>query len=92
MSTLGIILNQVHACMPSRQIKTRVQHCRTAPPVQGLYVYRNSWDCLQHVVKHQGGVRSLYRGFAPVLLAVTPEKFTKIFVNDHLRCEPPSGP
>jgi hypothetical protein len=67
------------------QVKTRVQHCRSAPAVQGLHVYRSSWDCLQHILKHQGGVRALYRGVSPVLLAVTPEKFTKIFVNDHLR-------
>ena len=70
---------------PLDSIKTRMQHCRSAPEVQGIYVYKNSWDCVRHVLKHQGGVRALYRGLTPVLLGVTPEKFTKIFVNDHLR-------
>lgn len=67
------------------QVKTRMQHSRAVPEVQGIYVYKNSWDCFKSIIYKQGGVRSLYRGYAPILMGVTPEKFTKIFVNDHLR-------
>ena len=43
-----------------------------------------SFDCFRKIVRNEG-FRGLYRGLAPNLIGVTPEKAIKLAVNDYLR-------
>jgi len=45
----------------------------------GEIMYKNSWDCFQKVIRFEG-VRGLYRGLAPQLVGVAPEKAIKLTV------------
>lgn len=71
------------AVYPIDLVKTRMQNQRSGPIV-GELAYRNSWDCLKKVIRHEG-VLGLYRGLVPQLLGVAPEKAIKLTVNDLVR-------
>ena len=60
-------------------MKTRIQNQRTGSYV-GELMYKNSFDCFKKVVRHEG-VRGLYRGLAPQLVGVAPEKAIKLTVS-----------
>ena len=47
-------------------------------------MYNGAWDCFTKIIKAEG-VRGLYRGLAPNLVGVTPEKAIKLAVNDEMR-------
>ena len=47
-------------------------------------LYKGPWDCFTRVLRSEG-VRGLYRGLAPQLVGVAPEKAIKLAVNDVLR-------
>ncbi|PSN30624.1 Calcium-binding mitochondrial carrier protein Aralar1 [Blattella germanica] len=50
----------------------------------GELMYRNSFDCLKKVIRHEGFF-GLYRGLVPQLMGVAPEKAIKLTVNDFVR-------
>ena len=64
---------------PIDLVKTRLQNQRTGSYV-GELMYKNSFDCFKKVVRHEG-VRGLYRGLAPQLVGVAPEKAIKLTVS-----------
>ncbi|XP_072757373.1 electrogenic aspartate/glutamate antiporter Aralar, mitochondrial isoform X1 [Anoplolepis gracilipes] len=71
------------AVYPIDLVKTRMQNQRTGSFI-GELMYRNSFDCLKKVIRHEG-VFGLYRGLMPQLMGVAPEKAIKLTVNDFVR-------
>ncbi|XP_011335783.1 calcium-binding mitochondrial carrier protein Aralar1 isoform X5 [Ooceraea biroi] len=71
------------AVYPIDLVKTRMQNQRTGSFI-GELMYRNSIDCLQKVIRHEGFF-GLYRGLMPQLMGVAPEKAIKLTVNDFVR-------
>ncbi|XP_043797152.1 calcium-binding mitochondrial carrier protein Aralar1 isoform X4 [Apis laboriosa] len=71
------------AVYPIDLVKTRMQNQRTGSLV-GELMYRNSFDCFQKVIRHEGFF-GLYRGLLPQLMGVAPEKAIKLTVNDFVR-------
>ncbi|XP_076300525.1 calcium-binding mitochondrial carrier protein Aralar1 isoform X4 [Lasioglossum baleicum] len=71
------------AVYPIDLVKTRLQNQRTGSLV-GELMYRNSFDCLKKVIRHEGFF-GLYRGLLPQLMGVAPEKAIKLTVNDFVR-------
>ncbi|KAJ1982178.1 mitochondrial aspartate-glutamate transporter agc1 [Dimargaris xerosporica] len=67
---------------PIDLVKTRMQNQRSA--VVGEVLYKNSLDCFRKVI-HNEGLIGLYRGLAPQLLGVAPEKAIKLTMNDLVR-------
>ena len=55
-----------------------MQNQRTCSNV-GERLYRNSFDCLKKVWRHEGPA-GLYRGLVPQLMGVAPEKAVKLTV------------
>ncbi|RKP03328.1 hypothetical protein CXG81DRAFT_4512, partial [Caulochytrium protostelioides] len=80
---LGAIGGAIGATVvyPIDLVKTRMQNQRKTP---GQVLYRNSIDCFQKVIRNEGP-RGLYRGLAPQLLGVAPEKAIKLTMNDLVR-------
>lgn len=78
--TLGSIAGCVGATVvyPIDLVKTRMQNQRTGAMV-GELMYKNSFDCFKKVIRHEG-VLGLYRGLAPQLVGVAPEKAIKLTV------------
>mmetsp|Transcript_23906 Transcript_23906/g.36851 ORF Transcript_23906/g.36851 Transcript_23906/m.36851 type:complete len:583 (-) Transcript_23906:61-1809(-) len=70
------------AVYPIDLIKTRMQNQRVA--ADGTRMYKNSFDCLKQLLRSEGFI-GLYRGLAPQLVGVAPEKAIKLTVNDMLR-------
>lgn len=70
------------AVYPIDLVKTRMQNQRSG--LVGELAYRNSFDCLKKVIRHEG-LLGLYRGLVPQLLGVAPEKAIKLTVNDLVR-------
>jgi len=50
----------------------RLQNQRST--VVGEVLYRNAADCVKKVYANEGGIRGFYRGVAPQLVGVAPEK------------------
>ncbi|XP_005095774.2 calcium-binding mitochondrial carrier protein Aralar2 [Aplysia californica] len=71
------------AVYPIDLVKTRLQNQRTGSYV-GELMYKNSFDCAKKVIRHEG-VAGLYRGLAPQLVGVAPEKAIKLTMNDLMR-------
>ncbi|KAK7495609.1 hypothetical protein BaRGS_00013056, partial [Batillaria attramentaria] len=71
------------AVYPIDLVKTRLQNQRTGSYV-GELMYKNSLDCAKKVIRHEG-IRGLYRGLAPQLVGVAPEKAIKLTMNDLMR-------
>jgi len=71
------------AVYPIDLVKTRMQNQRTGSYI-GELMYRNSIDCFQKVVRHEG-FTGLYRGLVPQLMGVAPEKAIKLTMNDLAR-------
>ncbi|KAL8561913.1 hypothetical protein ACOMHN_046703 [Nucella lapillus] len=71
------------AVYPIDLVKTRMQNQRAGSYV-GELMYKNSFDCFKKVIRHEG-VRGLYRGLAPQLVGVAPEKAIKLTMNDLMR-------
>ncbi|XP_066597735.1 calcium-binding mitochondrial carrier protein Aralar1 isoform X2 [Prorops nasuta] len=71
------------AVYPIDLVKTRMQNQRTGSFI-GELMYRNSLDCFQKVIRHEGFF-GLYRGLVPQLMGVAPEKAIKLTVNDFVR-------
>lgn len=71
------------AVYPIDLVKTRMQNQRSGSMV-GELMYKNSIDCFKKVVRHEG-LRGLYRGLAPQLVGVAPEKAIKLTMNDLMR-------
>ncbi|XP_053988123.1 calcium-binding mitochondrial carrier protein Aralar1 isoform X3 [Hylaeus anthracinus] len=71
------------AVYPIDLVKTRMQNQRAGSLV-GELMYRNSFDCLKKVIRHEGFF-GLYRGLIPQLMGVAPEKAIKLTVNDFVR-------
>ncbi|GAB1867956.1 Calcium-binding mitochondrial carrier protein Aralar1 isoform X3 [Camponotus japonicus] len=71
------------AVYPIDLVKTRMQNQRTGSFI-GELMYRNSFDCLKKVIRHEG-IFGLYRGLMPQLMGVAPEKAIKLTVNDFIR-------
>jgi len=67
---------------PIDMVKTRLQN--QAVTKAGERMYNGAWDCFTKIIKAEG-VRGLYRGLAPNLVGVTPEKAIKLAVNDEMR-------
>lgn len=63
-------------------IKTRLQNQKIGP--NGERMYKGAVDCFRQIISKEG-VRGLYRGLAPNLVGVTPEKAIKLAVNEKLR-------
>ncbi|XP_041371457.1 calcium-binding mitochondrial carrier protein Aralar2-like [Gigantopelta aegis] len=82
---LGAIAGAVGATAvyPIDLVKTRMQNQRSGTFV-GELMYKNSLDCARKVIRHEG-VFGLYRGLAPQLIGVAPEKAIKLTVNDFCR-------
>jgi solute carrier family 25 aspartate/glutamate transporter 12/13 len=82
--TLGSIAGATGAASvyPIDLVKTRMQNQRTGSYI-GELMYRNSFDCLKKVIRHEG-VTGLYRGLVPQLMGVAPEKAIKLTVIAHL--------
>ncbi|CAG0916156.1 unnamed protein product [Notodromas monacha] len=76
--TLGAIAGSVGATAvyPIDLVKTRLQNQRSVSFI-GELMYKNSWDCLKKVIRHEGFV-GLYRGLVPQLVGVAPEKAIKL--------------
>lgn len=70
------------AVYPIDLVKTRLQNQRTS--MIGELMYKNSLDCFKKVIRHEG-FRGLYRGLAPQLVGVAPEKAIKLTMNDFMR-------
>ncbi|KAL5010030.1 hypothetical protein ScPMuIL_012335 [Solemya velum] len=70
------------AVYPIDLVKTRLQNQRSA--MVGELMYKNSFDCFKKVLRHEG-IFGLYRGLAPQLVGVCPEKAIKLTVNDFVR-------
>jgi len=83
--TLGSIAGAcgAFAVYPIDLVKTRMQNQRTGSYI-GELMYRNSFDCFQKVVRHEG-LMGLYRGLVPQLMGVAPEKAIKLTMNDFAR-------
>ncbi|KAJ2609873.1 mitochondrial aspartate-glutamate transporter agc1 [Coemansia sp. RSA 1365] len=71
----------VSIIFPLDMVKTRLQNQK---PVNGKLPYSGGLDCFRKIVRSEG-VRGLYRGLAPNLAGVTPEKAIKLAVNDMMR-------
>ncbi|KAK6969923.1 calcium-binding mitochondrial carrier protein aralar1, partial [Biomphalaria glabrata] len=71
------------AVYPIDLVKTRLQNQRSTSFV-GELMYKNSFDCFRKVIRHEG-VLGLYRGLAPQLVGVAPEKAIKLTMNDLMR-------
>ncbi|KHJ45782.1 Calcium-binding carrier protein Aralar2 [Trichuris suis] len=71
------------AVYPIDLVKTRMQNQRTSLSF-GEPMYTSSWSCFKMVLRHEGFV-GLYRGLAPQLAGVIPEKAVKLTVNDFVR-------
>ncbi|ESO94306.1 hypothetical protein LOTGIDRAFT_232539 [Lottia gigantea] len=71
------------AVYPIDLVKTRMQNQRTGSYV-GELMYKNSIDCFKKVIRHEGFF-GLYRGLAPQLVGVAPEKAIKLTMNDLMR-------
>ncbi|XP_050406141.1 electrogenic aspartate/glutamate antiporter SLC25A13, mitochondrial [Patella vulgata] len=71
------------AVYPIDLVKTRMQNQRTGSFV-GELMYKNSFDCAKKVIRHEG-ILGLYRGLAPQLVGVAPEKAIKLTMNDLMR-------
>ncbi|KAJ1989548.1 mitochondrial aspartate-glutamate transporter agc1 [Dimargaris cristalligena] len=84
MFALGSIAGAVGATVvyPIDLVKTRMQNQRSA--VVGELLYKNSMDCFRKVIKNEGP-KGLYRGLAPQLVGVAPEKAIKLTMNDLVR-------
>ncbi|KAL1706195.1 mitochondrial carrier domain-containing protein [Schizophyllum commune] len=67
---------------PIDLVKTRMQNQRTT--VVGQILYNNSIDCVKKILKNEGFL-GFYRGLAPQLVGVAPEKAIKLTVNDLVR-------
>ena len=97
-SIAGHILEQVYrfalgsvagACgatvvYPIDLVKTRMQNQRSSGSYVGELMYKDSMDCFRKVLRYEG-VFGLYRGLAPQLVGVAPEKAIKLTVNDLVR-------
>lgn len=64
---------------PIDLVKTRLQNQRSGSYV-GELMYKNSFDCFKKVIRHEGFF-GLYRGLAPQLVGVAPEKAIKLTVS-----------
>ncbi|KAH9514273.1 hypothetical protein Btru_028563 [Bulinus truncatus] len=71
------------AVYPIDLVKTRLQNQRSTSFV-GELMYKNSIDCFRKVIRHEG-ILGLYRGLAPQLVGVAPEKAIKLTMNDLMR-------
>ncbi|KAJ1952230.1 mitochondrial aspartate-glutamate transporter agc1, partial [Dispira parvispora] len=82
--SLGAIAGAIGATVvyPIDLVKTRMQNQRSA--VVGEVLYKNSIDCFRKVIKNEGPI-GLYRGLAPQLVGVAPEKAIKLTMNDLVR-------
>ncbi|ELU00422.1 hypothetical protein CAPTEDRAFT_169511 [Capitella teleta] len=82
---LGAVAGAVGATAvyPIDLVKTRMQNQRTGSYV-GELMYKNSFDCFKKVIRHEGFL-GLYRGLAPQLVGVAPEKAIKLTMNDLVR-------
>lgn len=67
------------AVYPIDLVKTRMQNQRSGTFV-GELMYKNSFDCAKKVIRHEG-LLGLYRGLAPQLVGVAPEKAIKLTVS-----------
>lgn len=65
---------------PLDTVKTRLQNQRSGQAVQ----YTGVADCFKKITAKEG-FRGLYRGLAPNLIGVTPEKAIKLSANDLFR-------
>ena len=83
--TLGSVAGAVGATIvyPIDLVKTRMQNQRKVT-TSGKILYKNSLDCAGKVLKNEG-LRGFYRGLAPQLVGVAPEKAIKLTVNDLVR-------
>lgn len=72
------------AVYPIDLVKTRLQNQRTGSYV-GELMYKNSFDCFKKVIRHEG-FTGLYRGLAPQLVGVAPEKAIKLTVKMYSFC------
>ncbi|KAJ3300071.1 hypothetical protein HK104_004793 [Borealophlyctis nickersoniae] len=63
-------------------VKTRLQNQKRS--ASGALQYRGGLDCLRQIIAKEGA-RGLYRGLAPNLIGICPEKAIKLAVNDYSR-------
>ncbi|KAL3315586.1 Calcium-binding mitochondrial carrier protein Aralar1 [Cichlidogyrus casuarinus] len=82
---LGAIAGSIGATAvyPIDLVKTRMQNQRTGSAT-GELMYKSSMDCFRKVIKFEG-LTGLYRGLAPQLVGVAPEKAIKLTVNDAIK-------
>eukprot|EP00164_Ancoracysta_twista_P015051 GFYU01024717.1.p1 GENE.GFYU01024717.1~~GFYU01024717.1.p1 ORF type:complete len:376 (-),score=114.45 GFYU01024717.1:181-1308(-) len=82
--TLGSIAGGIGAFVvyPIDLVKTRIQNQRTVPGETPMY--RNAFDAFGKVFRNEG-FAAFYKGLAPQLIGVAPEKAIKLAVNDLLR-------
>jgi solute carrier family 25 aspartate/glutamate transporter 12/13 len=67
------------ATFPLDLVKTRLQSQKPGP--DGKLPYKGIIDCFRKTYL-DAGLRGMYRGLAPVLVGITPEKAIKLGVND----------
>lgn len=67
------------AIYPIDMMKTRLQATQT--PLSGSVALKTVKD----IVQNEGGYRALYRGLAPVMLGIIPEKAIQLALNEQLR-------
>ena len=82
VGNLNISATGATAVYPIDLVKTRMQNQRTGSFV-GELMYKNSFDCFKKVIRHEG-ILGLYRGLAPQLVGVAPEKAIKLTVGVNL--------
>eukprot|EP01087_Luapelamoeba_hula_P024076 TRINITY_DN9042_c3_g1_i1.p1 TRINITY_DN9042_c3_g1~~TRINITY_DN9042_c3_g1_i1.p1 ORF type:complete len:328 (-),score=54.57 TRINITY_DN9042_c3_g1_i1:31-987(-) len=76
----GVVATSI--IFPIDIVKTRLQN--QVVGANGERKYKGAWDCFRKTVRAEG-YRGLYRGLAPNLVGVTPEKAIKLAVNDEMR-------
>ncbi|CAH1775700.1 unnamed protein product [Owenia fusiformis] len=83
---LGAVAGAVGATAvyPIDLVKTRMQNQRGSGTYVGELMYKNSYDCFRKVLRFEG-FTGLYRGLAPQLVGVAPEKAIKLTMNDLVR-------
>lgn len=76
-SVLGVV-----GLYPLELCKTRIMNQR--PGAKGEFMYRHSLDCLEQAFRGEGFL-GLYRGLAPNVIGLFPEKVIKFAVHDLVR-------
>jgi len=82
---VGALAGAIGTCciFPIDVAKTRLQNQKPDPKT-GQLMYKGMLDCFRTIIRKEG-LPSMYKGLAPNLVGVTPEKAIKLAANDLFR-------